>query len=840
MMKGNERSFCSAFSAAHELGAPILAFEMPSAVVRDYIFDCLIRVDAPKRISESYMKRHRPDVEKVGARRIIISGRVQGIGFRPFIYRIGREHRLRGWVKNTQTSVIIEVEGDGNALEQFIADIPEKCPPLAVIESIEACDIPLSGFRDFEIRPSGDDAPHMINVSPDLAICSDCLAELLDPHDRRFRYPFINCTNCGPRFTIIQNVPYDRANTTMARFKMCPQCEQEYNDPANRRYHAQPNACPVCGPSIRLTGHVDSPAQTRQQETALVAEAALQKAIELLKIGKIVAIKGIGGYHLACDALNSDAVHSLRQRKYREDKPFAVMMPSLEVVKQFCYVSGEESALLESYRKPIVLLRKRPGCAVAEEVAPCNPYLGVMLPYTPLHHLLFSDPPRPRRGSLQVLVMTSGNSSQEPIAFRDEDARERLAPIADAFLIHNRDIERRCDDSVTRVARGCEMIMRRARGYAPAPLRLSRRLRQILATGAELKSTFCISKDEYAYVSHHLGDLENFETLEAFEQGIRDFERLFHLAPEYIAYDLHPNYLSTKYAVARPAKAKIPVQHHHAHIVSCMEENGVREPVLGVAFDGTGFGTDGTIWGAEFLRCTYSDFERIAHLEPIALPGGERAIKEPWRVALTYLSTVFAKDLDKLPLPLLQRIPAARREQVLHAARERINAPLASSMGRLFDAVSALLDVREVVNYEGQAAMELEYLATGAETDRTYPFEIVSRAEPARINVAEVVAGIVHDLQAGADRAVIARAFHNTIADIIVSVSGWARERYGLQRVALSGGCFQNVLLLARSIALLEAAGFMVHTHRQLPPNDGCISFGQILIADARLQSEQR
>lgn len=753
--------------------------------------------------------------------RITVSGQVQGIGFRPYIYRLATELGLAGWVRNTQTGVIVEVEGNAKSVRQFTNRIQSDAPPLARIDKMTVDPVPLQSFHAFAIKPSSHDALPLIQVTPDLALCSECRSELLNPTDRRYHYPFINCTNCGPRFTIVRTVPYDRSNTTMAQFTMCPECEREYHDPANRRYHAQPNACPRCGPQVSLL---------TAKGKSVTAQDVFAHVRKLLKQGKVVAIKGLGGYHLACNALDAQAVATLRQRKYREDKPFAVMIRDLATIKRFCLVSAEETALLQSYRSPIVLLKKRAAPQVASLVAPENPYLGVMLPYTPIHVLLFD-------ADLDALVMTSGNYSQEPIAFRDEDARKVLAPIADYYLTHNRPIQRRCDDSVVRILDGKESLIRRARGYAPSPLRLFRPVADILACGAELKNTFCFGKRDYAYLSHHLGDLENYETLEAFEQGIKDFQQLFSLQPRYIAHDLHPDYLSTKYALAQTELQPIGVQHHHAHIASCMAEHGLDEPVIGIALDGLGLGADGTLWGGEVLICTYGSFERIAHLRPMVLPGGVQAIKEPWRMGAICLEDALGPDFIERPLAFCQRLKQRGWERLARIATQREYSPLISSLGRLFDAVSAILGVRETINYEGQAAIELEYLAMRSRTSARYPFAIDAHSKPAILDMRDLLRAIAKDIERGVARAVIARRFHNSMAHLVRDSAVLVRQSHGLKKVVLSGGCFQNVLLLTSAVELLLREGFQVFAHQQLPPNDGCISVGQLLVATAKIES---
>ncbi|HYA51151.1 MAG TPA: carbamoyltransferase HypF, partial [Streptosporangiaceae bacterium] len=665
-------------------------------------------------------------------------------------------------------------------------------------------------------------------VSADSATCADCLAELADPADRRYAYPFINCTNCGPRFTIVSGVPYDRPLTTMAPFTMCAECAAEYHDPADRRFHAQPVCCPACGPRLRLL-------DTQQNEWA---GNPLAEAARLLAGGQVLAVKGLGGYHLAVDAGSEAAASALRARKHREDKPFALMAADLAAARELCEVDEAGESLLAGARRPVVLLPRRPGAPVAGAVAPGNRQLGVMLPYTPLHHLLLAEVGRP-------IVLTSGNVSDEPIAYTDDDALARLAGIADAFLTHNRAIHIRTDDSVVRPLRGRETLLRRSRGYAPEPLGLAARLpRPVLACGAELKNTFCLAVADRAFVSHHIGDLENFETLRSFTDGIAHFRRLFDTEPEVVAYDLHPEYLSTKYALELDGVDLAGVQHHHAHIASCLADNGEEGPVIGVAFDGTGFGADGTIWGGEFLLADLAGFERAGHLEPVPMPGGAAAIRQPWRMAAAYLDAAYAGE-GPAGLDVMER-NAGRWPDVVAMARRGVNAPLTSSAGRLFDAVAALLGVRDAINYEGQAAIELEQRADPAERG-AYRAAIEpgaagpdGEAGPLRVRGADLVRAAAEDLLAGAAPAAVAGRFHRGVAAAIAEVCAALRERSGLGTVALSGGVFQNLLLLGQVVDLLEESGFRVLTHARVPPNDGGISLGQAAVAGARDRRDGR
>jgi hydrogenase maturation protein HypF len=728
-----------------------------------------------------------------------IEGTVQGVGFRPFVHGLATGLGLAGLVGNDARGVFIEVEGDLEAVERFLARLREP-PPLAVIERISTRSLSPAGHPGFAIVGSDTTGRRGALVSPDYATCDDCLRELRDPADRRHGYPFINCTNCGPRFTIVTGVPYDRPNTTMAGFAMCDACAAEYRDPADRRFHAQPVCCPACGPRVALLA---------PDGRALPGEP-VQGALALLRRGAIVALKGLGGYHLAATADDATAVAALRSRKHREDKPFAVMVPDLRAARLLGEVGSAEEVLLTSGRRPIVLLRRRAGAPLASAVAPGNRSIGVLLPYTPLHHLLTAEP----------LVLTSGNVSDEPIAYRDEDAFARLGGIADAFLTHDRPIHVRTDDSVTRVFRGREMPVRRSRGSVPAPLRLPAGGPPVLACGAELKNTFCLAEDGRAFVSHHIGDLENYETLRAYRQGIEHFGRLFDIAPSVIAHDLHPEYLSTKYALERDLPL-VGVQHHHAHIASCMADNEWYDPVIGVAFDGTGYGTDGTLWGGEFLVAGLTGFTRTGHLRPVPLPGGATAIREPWRMAAAY---GVPAELD------VARRNAASWDAVVAMARRGLGSPPTSSVGRLFDAVAALLGIRDRVNYEGQAAVELEQRADPRERG-TYPVRL-DDGSPFTADGADLVAAVVADLRrAGADVPAIAARFHNAVAGLVVAGARRVRESTGLTTVALSGGVFQNLLLLERAVAGLEAEGFGVLVHHRVPPNDGGISVGQAVVA---------
>ena len=752
--------------------------------------------------------------------KISVRGVVQGVGFRPFVYRLACDHNLKGWVRNTSGSVDIEVEGDKESLENFLIDLKAKAPPMARIERVEATFYPPNGYAEFKILKSLHQEGEYQLVSPDIATCEDCKREIFCPTDHRFGYPFTNCTNCGPRFTIIEDIPYDRPQTTMRQFEMCPECQREYNDPLDRRFHAQPNACPKCGPGLELVSSNGNPVEGND---------VIKAAGQLLKVGKILALKGLGGFQLACDATDEEAVNLLRGRKRRPSKPLAVMVATLEEVEKHCLVSPEERKLLQSPECPIVLLRWRHSSShISPAIAPNLKYLGVMLPYTPLHHLLLREAGLP-------LVMTSGNLSEEPIAKDNGEALVRLRGIADYFLLHNRDISGRYDDSVYMVE-GKPQAIRRARGYAPYPIFLPFKSKQILACGAELKNTFCLTKDEHAFLSQHIGDMENEETLEHFENTIELYKKLFRIEPEIIAYDMHPEYLSTKYALkvgSEHGLSLIPVQHHHAHIVSCLVENEVDGPIIGVAFDGTGYGTDGTIWGGEFLLADWRSCRRVGHLEHLPLPGGVAAIKKPYRMALGYLYTLLGEGFSLEGLPF-SRLEPIELEIIRQQLRRGINCPLTSSAGRLFDAVSALVGVREEIDYEAQAAIELEMLAPNQVDEfrsNCYPFYIAKHQGMRVVKLGELFSMIVQDVKNQIPVPIISLKFHNTVAQIIAGMCKLIERETGITQVALSGGVFQNRLLLKLTTTALQRDDFSVLTHHLVPCNDGGISLGQAVIA---------
>ena len=767
--------------------------------------------------------------ERVARWQVLARGIVQGVGFRPFVFGLAQRLGLAGFVRNDSAGVTIEIEGPPGDLERFVAALRAEAPPLARIEALEHAPLPPRGDRGFTIVASAAAATRRTLIAPDSATCADCLRELRDPADRRYGYPFINCTNCGPRFTIVLDIPYDRDRTTMRQFILCPACRAEYENPRDRRFHAQPNACPVCGPQLRWEALDGSFAATEGPPLAAAAAA--------LAAGAIVAVKGLGGYHLACDALNAGAVSRLRRRKQREARPFALMVPDLATVRRLCALSADEEALLLSPRRPIVLLDRLPEAPVAPDVAPGHATLGLMLPYTPLHTLLLDafaarhDPARPA-----ALVLTSGNLSDEPIAYRDDDARARLGAIADAILSHNRPIHIRCDDSVTRVVAGGEQPLRRSRGYVPEPLRLDLAApRPILAVGGHQKNTFCLFREREAVLSHHIGDLENLETLTSFREGIAHFERLFDSTPEVVAYDLHPEYLATKEALALPVATRIGVQHHHAHIASVLAEHGREGPVIGIAADGTGYGPDGAIWGGEALLATLGEYTRLGHLAYVPLPGGDAAARQPWRMALAYLWQAYGPDLATLDLPLLKGLDPPRMGLIMRMIERGLNSPPTSSMGRLFDAAAALAGLHPEATYEGQAAIALEQAAEPVE--RGYPFSIILEA-PFRLDMRPAIRALVEDARAGVGVGVIAGRFHATIVACLAAACRLARERTGLEVVALSGGVFQNRLLLEGLLPRLAADGFETLINRRVPPNDGGLSLGQAAVAARRIATQ--
>lgn len=745
--------------------------------------------------------------------RLVIRGAVQGVGFRPFVYRLATEIGLRGWVLNSAQGVFIELEGEQPLLQQFVKRLHAEMPPRASIQSLEQSVLEPVGYRTFEIRHSEEAGEKSALILPDIATCPDCLREILDPTNRRYRYPFTNCTNCGPRYSIIESLPYDRPNTTMRAFTMCGRCREEYENPLDRRFHAQPNACPECGPHLELWD---------ERGNVLAShEEALRRAEDAIREGHIVAVKGLGGFHLVVDARNDTAVRRLRQRKRREEKPFALMYPTLQMVKAHCLVDEAEERVLGSPESPIVLLRRQRDNAVAPSVAPHNPFLGVMLPYTPLHRLLMHDLGFP-------IVATSGNLSDEPICTDEHEALHRLAGIADLFLVHNRPIARHVDDSVVRVLSGREMVLRRARGYAPLPVLVKEPLPPLLAVGAHLKNTVALSVGRQVFISQHIGDLETPQALQAFRRVIADVKGLWEHQPQAVACDLHPDYLSTQTAL-RMGLPVVQVQHHYAHVLAGMAENEVSPPVMGVSWDGTGYGTDGTVWGGEFLLVTDMGYERFAHLRAFRLPGGDRAIKEPRRSALGVLYEIFGEGaLDRLGDLFSQHEGHLLRQML----GQGINSPITTSAGRLFDAVASLVTRRKAVSFEGQAAMELEFLAHAVQGDESYPFAFLEGV-PHVLDWSPMVQAILEDLRQGVEPPRIALRFHNTLVEMTVAVAKAA----GAERVVLSGGCFQNAYLTEQAVHRLGEEGFRAYWHQRVPPNDGGIALGQVVGAGRVIHS---
>jgi hydrogenase maturation protein HypF len=769
-------------------------------------------------LPESATKARQMKPDLVGLQ-IHIKGIVQGVGFRPFVYNLAVQFGLVGWVRNTSGGVDIEVNGSDPAVSQFILTLKGKSPPLARIDRIDSTPCLPNGYTTFTIIESQAKPGEFIPISPDVSICMDCRGELFNPNDRRYRYPFINCTNCGPRFTIIKDIPYDRPMTTMAAFQMCKTCLEEYQDPADRRFHAQPVACPDCGPKVWF-----------EKDNQIIPGDGIEIAREWLREGKILAIKGLGGFHLACDATDVAAVKELRRRKQRSDKPFALMAFDISIIERYCEVSEEEARILNSFAHPIVLLERKPGNKIAAETAPKQKSLGMMLPYTPLHLLILEPAP----GFPEVLVMTSGNMSEEPICFEDDDARLRLGGLADGFLMHNRPIHMRVDDSVVREYGSKPYFIRRSRGYAPDPMVLVEPIRPILAVGGELKNVFCLTRQDYAFISHHIGDMENYETYRSFEESISHFERLFRIQPEMIACDLHPNYLASRYARERASRQSIPlieVQHHHAHLAACLAENGwtSKEPVIGLSFDGTGYGTDGAIWGSEILLGGYAGFQRLYHLPYIEMPGGDLAIRKPARMALASLRQA---GLDWEPdLPPAEALCAEEQAAIRSQLEHHLNTVPTSSLGRLFDTVASLIGVCQTATYEGQAAIELEALANPDERE-LYPVEV----NDGLIKIFPMLAAIIADWRAGLPLSSISARFHNSLVQVILEACQAIRGDYSVNTIALSGGVWQNQFLLRRTINSLELQDFKVLIHHQLPPNDGCIALGQALVAEHALK----
>ncbi len=730
--------------------------------------------------------------------RVTLRGAVQGVGFRPFVYRLATQMSLTGWVLNSSAGLVVEVEGPADQLSEFERRLERERPQASVVNARESAWIAAEGSTRFEILASDTDSSKTVNVLPDLATCNQCREELFDPANRRFEYPFTNCTNCGPRYTIVVDIPYDRPNTTMRDFVLCPRCREEYENPADRRFHAQPNACPVCGPKL---------------------ESTIEDAVEALLQGEIVALKGIGGFQLLADARNAAAVARLRQRKHREEKPFALMMPSLEVAREYCEISPAEVRLLESQAAPIVLLQPKPGTDIAPNVAHCSPYLGVMLPYSPLHHLLMEECRFP-------LIATSGNRSDEPICTANDEAATRLKDIADHFLMHNRPIVRACDDSVVRLTRGRAGILRRARGYAPLGIRVSRTLPPVLAVGGHLKNTVAIGVGQDVFLSQHIGDLDTVEARGAFEKAIADLCRLYSFTPELVACDLHPDYASTQWAERWSERSGLPlvrVQHHQAHVAACAAENNVQGEYLGVSWDGTGYGLDGAIWGGEFFHAQENHYERIAHLRPFGLPGGDTAVREGWRSAASLL---FELEREGCIVPDIYGAPTGNPRlddpKVRYMLQHGINVAMTTSVGRLFDAVAAITGIARQNRFEGQAAMLLENEIGASRSEQAYPL-------PGG-DWAPLISAVLADQGAGVNAALIAARFHNALVNWIVEVATSSK----LKQVVFSGGVFQNRYLTERASAALESRGFDVYTHQRVPPNDGGIALGQAVMSCGR------
>jgi len=746
-----------------------------------------------------------------------IEGIVQGVGFRPFIFQLAGQYGLSGHVGNTDFGVDLEVEGSDRNVAAFMKSVEAAPPPLAHIVSVSWTDIPVRHQNTFEINKSESQRERSALISPDVGICEDCHRELLDPSDRRYQYPFINCTNCGPRYTIIRDIPYDRSLTTMAAFQMCPQCRKEYEDPSDRRFHAQPNACWDCGPVTSLYD---------PQGKRIPCDDPIRETVSLLGEGAILAIKGLGGFHLCVDACNHGAVVRLRRRKQREQKPLAVMVKDLKMARELVSMDPIESELLRSRQKPIVLLSKKPGIHLSEEVAPRNRYLGVMLPYTPLHVLLMEGFERP-------LVMTSGNVSEEPIAHDNGGAFRKLHGIADYFLTHNRDIHLRGDDSVVRVVNGVPRHIRRSRGYVPVPVFLPSSMEDmpsVLALGAELKNTVCLTKKNRAFLSQHVGDLENLETYDFFSLTISHLRRILEISPEVVVHDLHPDYLSSRFVGDQNEFPSLAVQHHHAHIVSCLAEHGVQEPVIGLALDGTGLGLDGTVWGGEILLCDFTSFSRRAHLSCVPLPGGDAAAKSPWRMGLVYLYDAYGEALFDLPIPFVKELDSKTASLILQMARKGVNSPPTSSCGRFFDAVSALIGIRKETAYEGQAAIELE-MCRNPDENGSYPFDIYAENGEWILETRPVIQGVVADLLNGKAQGVMSSRFHNTLINMLHQICVSIRTESHMEQVALSGGAFQNKTLLSGVTRTLIADGFSVISQEKVPANDGGLSLGQAVIA---------
>lgn len=741
--------------------------------------------------------------------KILATGSVQGVGFRPFVYRLASDMQLNGYIQNTSNGVIIEIEGTQTQLNNFLLRLQNEKPSIASVYNIEYSVHDIIGFNTFKIRNSNHTGKKTATILPDIATCKDCLQELFNADDRRYHYPFINCTNCGPRFSIIENIPYDRRSTSMKLFEMCPACKKEYDDVNDRRFHAQPNACPVCGPHVELWN--------AKNEVIAKHDEALIEAAKQICNGKIIAFKGLGGFQLLVDARNENAVTELRKRKHRNEKPLALMYSSLHKLKEDCNVSADEEKLLLSPAAPIVLLeRKKNKNTIADNIAPNNPYLGVMLPYTPLHHLLMYELNFP-------IVATSGNLSDEPICIDEQEALSRLQNIADIFLVHNRPVVRQVDDSIVRIVAGREQVLRRARGYAPLPIYLKKSLPQMLAVGAHLKNTIAVSNGKEIFISQHIGDLETEQAYSAFKKVISDFKSLYEAEPQQTICDLHPEYLSTKYA-KQLSNDVVTVQHHYAHVLSCIADNEIEDDVLGVSWDGTGLGTDGTIWGSEFLLTNDKGFERVAHFRNFYLPGGEASIKQPRRTAIGILYEMFGEEVfERNDLITVQNFSSSELQLLKKVLKKKINTPVTCSAGRLFDAVASLIGLRQELNFEGQAAMELEFMID-KKVEANYSLDIKNK-KPFVIDWQPMIVEIIYDIQHKIDKGIIAAKFHNTLVEMIVSIA----NKIGEEKIVLTGGCFQNKYLTEKAVMRLNEEGFKSYWHQRIPCNDGGISVGQII-----------
>lgn len=755
-------------------------------------------------------------MKKLLRKYVIVKGIVQGIGFRPFVYNSAIKNNLAGLVKNTSEGVCIDIEGEEKHINAFLEELNNNAPILSKIEEICVQDRSLQYYKKFIIDRSCKDAYTTTFISPDVAICKDCEKEIKDLNNRRYEYPFTNCTSCGPRFSIIKKLPYDRSMTTMEAFKMCSDCSEEYESPTDRRFHAQPNACNRCGPKAWLTDKYGNFVEGMEP---------IKKARFLIKEGNIIAIKGIGGFHFVCDGKNKEIIQLLRNRKGRPSKPFALMMKDIETIKSYCCVDDLEERILTGIRRPILLLDKKNN-KLPNNIAFNNNKLGVMFPYTPLHHLLFDE-------ELTVLIMTSANVSGLPIIYKNDEALESLKDVVDYFLLHDREIHVPVDDSVSRVVLGKESVIRRSRGYAPLPIRVED-ITETLACGANLKNSFCISKKQFAFLSQHIGDLENLETYKSLENNIKHFKSIYDIKPKLIAHDLHPNFLSTDFA-QKEEGVKIPVQHHHAHVVSCMVENKINTKVIGVAFDGTGYGTDGKIWGGEFLICDYANFERVGHLKYVKMPGGDAAIKEPWRMAFSYLDHTYGDEFD---INIVHDVSEKNIKNIITMLKQNINCPETSSMGRLFDAVSALLGMKKKITYEGEAAIELEALADSND-EGLYRYDIDTSSEVNIVNTDYIIKDIIKDIKNQVSTNIIAKRFHNTVVAFSIEICKLIRSKYNINSVVLSGGVFQNEILLKGLYKGLMKEKFEVYTHGEIPCNDGGIAVGQLMIANYKYKNRE-